>query len=96
VAVTVAQLKAEFPEFAHTDPVLIAAKLRDAQGSVNESAFGGHHDTAVLYYTAHLISLSPSGEFARLVASEQSDGASSTYERHYRRIVRGLAGPMVV
>jgi hypothetical protein len=94
VAVTVEQIKQEFPEFANTDPRLIAAKIADATGLLHKDSFGTLWDQAVKYKTCHLIALSPSGEFARL---NSDDGDSTTvYERHYLRLLRGISAPMVL
>lgn len=97
MAVTVEQIKSEFPEFAQTDPRLIAAKIADAQARLNQSAFGPLWDQAIKYRACHLIAMSPSGEYARLSVKEQSvDGATTTYEREFRKLVRSISGPMVV
>jgi len=96
VAVTVEQLRSEFPEYAHTDSGLLAGKIADATAMLNPSAFGALYDQAVKYMACHLVALSPSGEFARLDPKDQDDGARTTYERQYQRILRGLATPMVV
>lgn len=92
---TVEQLKAEFPEFAHTNPGLIAAKIADAYGLLNKSALGDHYEAAVKYQVCHLISLSPSGEFARFKKPDES-GATTTYERHLKYLLRSITGPQVL
>lgn len=93
--VTVESIKAEFPEFAHTSPVVIAAKIADATGTLHELSFAPtRYAQALKYQTAHLIALSPSGEFARLKAPD-ADGATTIYQRRLREIVRTIAGPMV-
>lgn len=96
MAVSVGQIVVEFPEFANTDQGLIAAKLADAQQQLDATAFGDDYDAAVKYLACHLIAVSPSGEFARLDPTEETDGASSTYERQFRRIAAKISGPMVV
>lgn len=88
MTVTVAQIQAEFPEFAKTDPALIDYKLADAQRLIGGEDLGGLRDDAVKYYTCHLIALAPHGEFARLHESQEPDGATTTYERQYRLILR--------
>jgi hypothetical protein len=95
VAVTVDQIKQEFPEFANTDPRLIAAKLADATGLLNKDSFGPLWDQAVKYKACHLLALSPSGEYARL-KDDEGGGATTVYERHYLKILRGISTPMVV
>lgn len=87
MTVTVEQIKQEFPEFANTSADLIGFKLADATRLVS-SDLGGRYDDAIKYLACHLIALSPHGEFARLVESQVPGGASTTYERHYRQILR--------
>jgi len=88
VTVTVAQIKQEFPEFAQTSSEVIGYKLADATRLVSGAELGARHDDAVKYLACHLIALAPHGEFARLVESQEPGGASTTYERHYRQILR--------
>lgn len=94
--VTVEQLRAEFPEFAGADTGLLQGKLADAQAMLHVSAFGEMHDQAVKYMAAHLVALSPNGEFARLDANEEPDGARTLYERQYMAVLKGVLGAMVV
>jgi Protein of unknown function (DUF4054) len=96
VAVTVEQIKAEFTEFANTDSALITAKIGDATAMLNATAFGDRHDYTVKYLACHLVALSPGGEFARLDPNKEPDGARTLYEREYLRLLRSIAGPMVV
>lgn len=95
MTVTVAQIKAEFPEFANTSSELIAYKLADAQSLISGAVLGDLHDAAVKYYACHLIALAPHGEFARLVESTEPGGASTTYERQYQKLLRStVIGPI--
>lgn len=94
--VTPDQIKAEFPEFVNTSSELLAGKIADATGLLNESAFGDLYDQAVKYKACHLIAVSPSGEFARLDPSKEPDGASTLYERHYLRLLKSIVTPVVV
>lgn len=96
MAVTVQQLRDEFPEFVNTNQGLVAGKIADATAMLNASAFGEMHDQAVKYMAAHLVALSPNGEFGRLDANEEEDGARTLYERQYMAIARGVIGAMVV
>ncbi len=96
MAVTATQIKTEFPEFANAETALIEAKIADAMALLSESAWGDDYDQAVKYKACHLLALSPTGEFARLDASEEPDGASTLYERHYMTLLRSIAGPTVV
>lgn len=96
MAVSVEQLRSEFPEFANTSAGLLAGKIADATAMLNATAFGETHDQAVKYMAAHLVALSPGGEFARLDPNEESDGARTLYERQYMTLQRGVIGAMVV
>ena len=96
MAVSVEQLRSEFPEFANTNSGLLAGKIADATAMLSAAAFGELHDQAVKYMAVHLVALSPGGEFARLDPNEEADGARTLYERHYMAIARGVLGAMVV
>lgn len=95
MAVTAAQIKAEFPEFVRTDPALLTAKINDAIALLHQSTLGDDYDQGVKYMACHLLTLSPSGEFARLKTPDK-DGATSTYERSFKTILRKVAGAMVI
>jgi len=96
MTVTVDQIKAEFPEFANTDSVLIGYKLADAERMIGPADAAGLRDDAVKYLACHLVCLAPHGEFARLVESDSPGGASTTYERQYKAILRGTVITAVV
>lgn len=97
MTVTVDQIQAEFPEFAHTDAALIGYRLADAERLVDRGgAFGALRDDAVKYLTCHLIALMPHGEPARLVESQEPGGASTTYERQYLALKRSLVQAQMV
>lgn len=64
-----ATFKVTYPELASawaSDDVLVTAKLADAVKNVDTSTFGGTYDQAHGLFAAHLICLSPGGQFARL------------------------------
>ncbi len=91
MAVTSAQIKAEFKEFANTADSLIDAKIADATGLLDEGAFGMKYDQAVKYMACHLIALSPGGEFARIKYPHlEADGATTMYERRYAELKRSV------
>jgi Protein of unknown function (DUF4054) len=96
MTVTVGQIQAEFPEFAHTDPALIGYRIDDAMRLVDQAAFGARVDAAVKYLACHLVALMPHGEPARLVESQEGSGASTTYERQYLALRRTVFAPLVV
>jgi hypothetical protein len=90
------QIRLEFPEFANTDAAVIGYKLADAERMIGPSDAAGLRDDAVKYLACHLVCLSPHGEFARLVESDSPGGATTTYERQYRAILRGTVITAVV
>lgn len=90
MTVTPDQIKAEFPEFAATDPALIGYRIDDAVRLVDPGTFGLLTDQAVKYLACHLIALMPHGEMARLVESQEPGGARTTYERQYLLIKRSV------
>lgn len=97
MAVTVEQIKTEFPEFANTSDVIISAKISDASGQLYPSGWGASYDQAVKYQACHLIACSPGGEFARLDPNKEPDGATTLYERRYNELLQGgVVGAMVV
>jgi len=96
VAVTVEQIKTEFPEFANTSDVIISAKISDASGQLYPSGWGASYDQAVKYQACHLIARSPGGEFARLDPNKEPDGATTLYERRYNEMLQSVVGAMVV
>lgn len=96
MAVTVADLQTQFPEFARTAPALLMAKLRDAQAMTAVDYPEAQRDLRIKYLAAELLVQSPAGEFARLNSAKEPDGVSSIYERQRIAIDRGNAGPMVL
>jgi hypothetical protein len=95
VAVTSAQIKAEFPEFLNADSGLIDAKIADATGLLDETAWGAKFDQAVKYMACHLLALSPKGETMRLRPDREPEGATTLYERRYLELKRTIPGLMV-
>lgn len=77
-----ATFKAEFPVFARTDDVLVEAKLRNAVNRVSECVWGTKYQDGVFYLAAHLLTVEPNGQNARLVAKD----GSSTYFEEYTRL----------
>lgn len=96
MTVTADQIKTEFPEFANTDSALIDCRIADAMGLVDQGAFGLRYGDAVKYLACHLIALTPHGELARLVESQEPGGATTTYERHYLYIKRSVVQAQMV
>lgn len=64
--VTVGEFKESYPEFKDTDFILVQSKIREATARVSEKIFGNSYKYAVMLKTADLLSVSPSGEQAKL------------------------------
>lgn len=96
MAVTVDSIRNEFPEFAKTSPVIIAAKLADAAAQLTPESLGTMYDVALKNLTCHLIASTPGGEFARLDPAKEPDGACTIYERVLNRVYEKVPGPMVI
>lgn len=84
MAVSVRKLKAEFPEFRDTDPVLIQRAIRDATLQIESSVWGAKADAGISYLAADIITSGPHGEQARL----KKDSNVTTYKDHYERLKR--------
>lgn len=90
MAVTAAEFKVRFKEFAQVADEDIDPKLADAQAFTDEAAFGTAdlHDRAVYYYAAHLLAISPFGQQLQLV----SDNGKTVYGEHYFNRILPLIG----
>ena len=84
MSVTVQRFLKEYPEFKSTDYQLIEQRLNHAALRVNSGTFGDLEEEGVMLMTAHLLSISPSGEKSRLVKESQQ----TMYLREYRRLAR--------
>jgi Protein of unknown function (DUF4054) len=74
-----------FPEFANTPKGLLAAKLAESLLQIDPNIWGVKADTGQGYLAAHLITLSPMGQNARMiVASKNGTQPTTTYMGHYR------------
>src|SRR5437660_717192 len=81
-----ATFRASFPEFVGTSDATVTAKL--AEAAVCVDARLPLADNRVGYLAAHLISISPFGQQARL----SSDKGETTYMVEYTRLNRVVAG----
>lgn len=88
MAVTLATFVVQYPEFAATDSALATAKLAEAEQRTDARVFGDDYDAAVYLLTAHLISIAPFGQQARL----ESNKAETTYLVERKRLSRERAG----
>ncbi len=95
--VNVETMRVEFPEFNSAGASLVSAKLADAATQLDEDTLGKHYEPALKQMTAHLIAMSPGGEFARLAPKDAAvDGAATVYERNLNRILACVPSAMVV
>lgn len=69
---TTADFKARFPEFGSTPDATIQIYLGDACGYLDAAAWGECWTRAVLYYTAHLLTIS------QRATSQASSGSAGT------------------
>ena len=83
MSLTAAIFKQEYPEFKRTSDDLIKRKLAAATLRVASAVWGAKTDSGVLLLTAHLLSLSPQGENARL-----EPGQTTMYKEEFDRIRR--------
>jgi hypothetical protein len=93
MAVTFSSFVEAFPEFRKSSKTLVEAKLAEARLQIDPVVWRTKTDLGVSYLAAHLISISPQGQFARLIpknAKPTRDDALTTYEREYRRLVRSV------
>ncbi len=90
MAVTLAKFRNAFDEFRSTDDGAIEAKLVLARLEVNAGVWGGRADSGVMHMTAHLLSLAPSGQNARLKVTGRTPYLMQ-YNRMKRAVTSGFA-----
>lgn len=91
MAVTPADFKASFPEFAGSVPVddaYIQVWLTRAARHVSVTVWRDKYDDGVLFLAAHLMTTSPTGQGAKL---NNADG-KSTYGAQYERMKLEVTG----
>lgn len=76
MALSVERFRLAFPEFRETDSTLINQKILAATFRTSESSWGALYDQALMYLTAHLLSVAPEGELVRL----KKENRVTTYE----------------
>jgi hypothetical protein len=88
MAWTAASFKARRPTFNPVADAVVTSALEEAARRVDPRVFGDRTDDAVSLLAAHLLSVDPGGQAARL----KSTNASTTYLEDYRRLMRERAG----
>ena len=89
MAVTSADILAEFPEFADVTPTDIDFKIADAVGRINAAVWGDLTDQGVKYLTCHLLAVGPLGEQAKLETEEGGTVYFQTYKRLMKSVTSG-------
>jgi hypothetical protein len=89
MTVTLDSFLASKPEFARTSPVLISTILAEALLQIDYNVWGPKADQGLIYLTAHLLTLSPMGQNARMIV-QGKDGQqpTTTYWGHYKMLQR--------
>ena len=88
MAVTLPRFRNTFSEFRDTEDSEIEAKLALAALEVNADVWGTRADAGVLYMAAHLVSLAPAGQNAKL---KPENAAKTVYLMHFKRMQRAVA-----
>ena len=88
MAVTTESFVDAFDEFRKTDRNTVEAKLRFAKLEVAPAVWGPRTDVGVMYMCAHLISLGPAGQNAKLKPSEEM--ARTVYGQHFMKMQRAV------
>ena len=90
MAVTVEEFINHFAEFDECPVDFIQSYLDDANARIDRGEWGETKgDIGQKYLAAHMLALSPFGQQARLVAK---GAMTTTYEAHYKRLLREVAG----
>ena len=94
MAVSLASLRTQRPEFAPTADGVVQAAIDDAVTEVDPRVFGEKTDQAVSLLAAHKAAISPHGKMARLDPKAQGDGphGTTTYGVEYDALVRQCGG----
>lgn len=92
MALDAASFLVRFPEFSNVDTTQIEARIADAAAKVNSTVWGDELDHGQALWAAHLLSLSPAGQQARLVG----DTTQTTYGRAYEEAAVRLTAGMRV
>lgn len=78
---TLVEFRATYPEFSTADDALVQRFLDSSAGELDSDTWGEYLHTGHGLLTAHMLAISPMGEFARL----QSDKGQSTYGAEYEK-----------
>jgi len=84
MAYTAYSFKQRFQEFSETPDEVVDSALAEATRGCNAEVLGDRFDDAVGWKAAHILSVSPFGQQARL----QSKEGESTYLAEWKRLAR--------
>lgn len=87
MALTAADLKARWPEFADVEDAIVTQEIASATARVDDRIFGAATDFAIGLRACHQISRSQFGQQAR-----REGGETSVYDEEFARLARELAG----
>jgi len=90
MTVSVAYFKINYPEFRETKDSLVQAKINSATKRIAAPTWGDRANDGVMLLTAHLLSLSPSGEHARLKKEDDMTIYSAELQRMRRAVTMGV------
>ena len=88
MAVTVESFQVAFPEFAKSNPAMLAARLAHAEAIVSADGWGLKRDLVVQLTLADLLATSPMGRDAQLDANGQP--MATTYRKQLWELMKGL------
>jgi len=89
MSVSVQRFKKEFPEFKKTSDTIVEQKLASALGRISPTIWGTQADAGQMILTAHLLSISPSGEMARLKPENRKTLYKIEFDSMVREITMG-------
>lgn len=88
--VTMQGFRRRFAEFSKVTDEVIQANLDAALLEIDADIWGAKADQGQMYLAAHLLSLSPYGQGARMAANGKGF-VMTTYYAHYRRLMGQVA-----
>jgi len=83
-----AQIKVRFPEFVNVPDAVVQAVIDDVAVEFDTRVWGKYLNKGMAYLVAHVLTLSPYGQQARIAAKA---GSSTTYFQEYQRMLSVVA-----
>jgi hypothetical protein len=90
MAISVKQLKKDFPEFKHIANDMISSRISMATRHVNVSVFGTRANDAIEWYACHLLAASPLGENVKIDSKDGRTAYLAQYEKIERAVTYGI------